>query len=231
MELTLEAALSGDSVLGHIAYVFLIASMLMSTLLWLRILVILSAILAVLYAVLILQDPVSMFWEALLVIVNVAQILRVHWRSLRARFTEVEAAFVADHLPGLTRGDARALLDKGVWHSADVGDILATQGAPITHLHYVATGKADVINNDTRVAECRPGSFVGEMTVLTGGPATATVQVCESAMLWQVRADVLRKVLAGRDPSAAELEAAFARNYRTKLAQMNAQHTGRASAG
>ena len=45
MELTLASAFSQEGLLGHAAYVLLVLSMLMRTLLWLRLLVIASAIL------------------------------------------------------------------------------------------------------------------------------------------------------------------------------------------
>ena len=59
MELTLASAFSQEGLLGHAAYVLLVLSMLMRTLLWLRLLVIASAILGISYAAFILGDPVS----------------------------------------------------------------------------------------------------------------------------------------------------------------------------
>jgi hypothetical protein len=50
MELTLASAFSQEGLLGHAAYVLLVISMLMRTLLWLRILVIASAVLGISYS-------------------------------------------------------------------------------------------------------------------------------------------------------------------------------------
>jgi hypothetical protein len=118
MDLTLASALSQEGLLGHAAYVLLVLSMLMRTLFWLRLLVIASAILGISYSVLILNDPVSAFWETCLVLVNIAQLVLSNWRNLRARFTPEELAFIMRHLPGLSRGEARALLDAGAWYDA-----------------------------------------------------------------------------------------------------------------
>lgn len=222
MELTLESALSMQGLPGHAAYVVLIASMLMRTLLWLRILVIVSAIMGIGYASLILHDPVSTFWETLLVLVNVVQLLRTHWRSLRARFTATEAEFVALHLPGLTRGEARAILDAGAWVKFPEGHVLSSEGQPVGHLHYIAEGHADVEVAGERVSVCSRGNFVGEMTVVTGAPATATVSIgSATAVLWRIEADRLRRILSAQDRLSREVDAAFARNYRDKLARMN----------
>lgn len=140
MELTLESAFSAQGALGHLAYLVLIASMLMRTLVWLRILVIASAILGIIYASLILHDPVSTFWETLLVLVNVIQLLLSHISSLRARFSEVEETFMALHMRGLTRGEARKVLDAGEWISLPKETVLSIEGQAVDHLFYIGAG-------------------------------------------------------------------------------------------
>ncbi|NKX46262.1 cyclic nucleotide-binding domain-containing protein [Roseicyclus persicicus] len=221
MELTIASALSAEGLLGHAAYVLLVLSMLMRTLLWLRLLVIASALLGISYAVFILGDPVSTFWETCLVVVNIGQLLITHWRSLRARFSDDEAHFIARHLPGLTRGEARALIDRGRWVALEDGACLAVEGEPVERLSYVAEGAAEVRVGGRAVSACGAGDFVGEMTVLTGLPATATVVATAQTVVWQVEAPVLRDLTRRRDDLSRELEAAFARNYRDKIVAMN----------
>lgn len=221
MELTIASALSQEGLLGHAAYVLLVTSMLMRTLLWLRLFVIASALLAICYAAFILNDPVSVFWESCLVLVNVTQLVITHWRSLRARFTEDEAAFIALHLPGLTRGDARALIDRGRWQALVQGDTLAVEGQPVDHLSYIADGAVEVLVEGRRVATCGPGDFIGEMTALTGLPATATVTAAGPVKVWRIEAANLREMTRRHDVLSREIEAAFARTYRDKIVAMN----------
>lgn len=221
MELTLASAFSQEGLIGHAAYVFLVLSMLMRTLLWLRILVIVSATLGISYSAFILNDPVSTFWETCLVVVNIVQLLFTHWRSLRARFTTEEQRFVDRHLPGLTRAAARALLDRGKWITVPAGSALAVEGQAVAHLSYIAAGDALVEVGGQRVADCRAGDFVGEMTALTGLPATASVVAKSPVTLWQIEAATLRGLALRRDDLSREIEAAFARNYRDKIVAMN----------
>lgn len=221
MEFTLAAAVSPEGLLGHLTYVFLVVSMLMRTLIWLRIFVIVSAMTGIAYSAFILGDPVSTFWESCLVTVNVAQLLITNWRSLRARFTDAEQMFIDAHLPGLTRGEARALIDRGQWRTLPAGDCLAVEGQPVEHLSYIAGGEVEVRVGGRRVAACRAGDFVGEMTVLTGVPATATVIAIAPVGVWQIGAPELREVTRCHDALSREIEAAFARNYRDKIASMN----------
>jgi len=221
MELTLQSALSSQGVLGHLAYVALVVSMLMRAMTWLRVLVIVSACLAVAYGALILSDPVTVFWESLLIVVNLVQLLISHWRSLRARFSEDEKTFVARHLPGLTRGEARDLIDRGQWRDLPDGSSLTVEGQPVSHLSYVSGGLCEVTLHGVRVSDCRPGDFVGEMTALTSAPATATVRARGVVTVWQIDAEDLRVLVQRRDPVAREIDAAFARNYREKIVLMN----------
>jgi len=50
VELTLESAFSTGGLVGHFAYMLLVLSMVMRRMIWLRILVILSALVAIAYA-------------------------------------------------------------------------------------------------------------------------------------------------------------------------------------
>jgi Co/Zn/Cd efflux system component len=127
-----------------LAYILLVASMLMRTLSALRILVIASALIAILYATIWLNDPVSSFWEALLVIVNVIQITREWHRNRRARFSAEEQEFVSERLSSLSRGDARHVLNMGVWADGTTGTVLTTQGMPVKHLVYLIAGAVDI---------------------------------------------------------------------------------------
>jgi hypothetical protein len=221
MDLTLASALSQEGLLGHAAYVLLVLSMLMRTLFWLRLLVIASAILGISYSVLILNDPVSAFWETCLVLVNIAQLVLSNWRNLRARFTPEESAFIMRHLPGLSRGEARALLDAGAWYEAETGETMTVEGAPVSHLCYLAEGVATVEVGGVRVASCRDGDFIGEMTAPTGLPATATVRAEATCLVWRIEASKLRQMLQARSRFEREFDAALARNYREKIVQMN----------
>jgi hypothetical protein len=55
MELTLESALSPQGLFGHTSYILLVISMMMRRMVWLRILVILSAIVGITYASVVLR--------------------------------------------------------------------------------------------------------------------------------------------------------------------------------
>ncbi|MEZ5880409.1 MAG: cyclic nucleotide-binding domain-containing protein [Nitratireductor sp.] len=221
MELTLESALSTGGLVGHLSYFLLVISMMMNRLSLLRVLVIASALTAIVYDWVWLRDPVGVFWETLLVTVNIIQLLILYWKNTNARFSDDELAFVRGKFPGLAKGKSRQLLNLGNWQEADNGTIITTEGVTAGRLTYISRGSVDVVVDGKRVAQCQPGDFIGEMTVLNGEPASATTLANGGVHLWQIEAEALRRILSRNPEIERELEASFARNYRDKLVHTN----------
>jgi CRP/FNR family transcriptional regulator, cyclic AMP receptor protein len=78
-----------------------------------------------------------------------------------------------------------------------VGDELTQQGVLGHRFHLLLEGAAEVERDGERVADVRPGDFVGELGLLGGGPSTATVRCTEPTRcltlqreeFWQVLED------------------------------------------
>jgi len=221
LDLTLESAFSTGGMVGHLAYLLLVLSMMMRTLFWLRVLVIASALIAITYSAVWLSDPVSTFWESALVVVNVVQIT-IEWRAnRRARFTAEEQGFIDTRLQGLGRHEARKLLNLGTWVEAGPGTRLTDEGRPVEQLVYLVSGTVAVEVGGRRVATCAPGSFVGEMSLVDGGPASATTEVDTPARYWAIPS---RTVVTLRDQQprlVAALEVAIAHDLKSKVIASN----------
>lgn len=125
------------------------------------------------------------------------------------------------HLPSLSLSDRRRLLNRGMWISGEIGTELTTEGQPVNHLVYLASGQALVISGGRAVAVCEPGAFIGEMTALHGEPASATVKLNQAARYWAIEADQLRSLVKKNTEIGVALEGSFARNMRDKLVRSN----------
>ena len=217
MELTLESALSPGDMVGHASYLLLVISMLMRSMTWLRILVIASAGVAIAYDTIWLKDPVGVFWETLLVTVNILQIAREWLKERRARFSPEEMQFVLARLPTLSRANARRVLNMGLWVDAPPGVVLATENQPVDHIAYLVAGEVDIIVGGQKVGLCRAGNFVGEMSVLGDTPASATAIVASPSRYWLIAADKLRKLRTAEPELSAAFQAGIARDLRNKI--------------
>ena len=229
MELTLESALSSQGALGHTAYLLLVLSMLMRRMIWLRLLVIASALVAIAYASLILTDPVSTFWESLLIVVNIGQLTLTWWLDRRTQFDAREDQMRLAHFPQLAPSRMRRLLRAGAWQDLSSGTRLTQAGEPVPALYYLHAGQARVEVEGITVGHCTPGSFIGEMTVASGEPAYADVILDADATVWRIEAATLRYMAARHSETGHALEAAFFRTVRQRLADSN--HRQRAEAG
>ena len=227
MELTLESAFSTGGMVGHVAYFLLVISMLMRNMIWLRIFVIISALVAIAYAVVWLKDPVSAFWETLLVTVNVVQIAITWMNNRRARFTDEERALVDARLSTLDPHQARRVLNLGTWVLGQPGDELTREGTPVSHLSYISAGRVQIAAGGTDVATCGPGNFVGEMSLVGDTDASATAILSEPTRYWALPAEAYRR-LCETDPAlSSAFMSAISMDLKAKLLAANSSRNMR----
>lgn len=90
------------------------------------------------------------------------------------------------------------------------GEALVREGEPGQSLFVLAEGLLDVEAKDPRgerrpLARLTPGGLVGEISLLTGSPRTATVIARTDAVLYEIDADAFRPVVERRPALAEEL--------------------------
>lgn len=170
-------------------------------------------------------DWVVLAWAAVVALACLVRIAGPLLGGAAVRLTDEERA-LADALPGLGRTEARHLIDQGLWLDAKPGDVLTRAGEPVEQLYWIGRGGASVATGDRLVAECAAGSFVGEVTVLSGAPATGTVTVDRPSRLWCVPAAALRAYALEHDDVRRALETAFREALIAKLVATNARVAG-----
>ena len=141
--------------------------------------------------------------------------------SASARFSEEERRLRAVGFTGLNRGQARHLFDQGVWIDGKAGEVLTREGLPVTHLFHLSTGAANVANCGAMVALAQAPAFLGEMSVLQGSCATATVTLAADSRFWCVPADALRQCLNANPDIRARIEHRFGGTLAEKLRTAN----------
>jgi hypothetical protein len=221
MELTLDSALSAGGLVGHLSYLLLVVSMLMRSIGPLRMFAIASALVGIGYDLFWVKDPIGVFWESLLLSVNVFQLAVIRIENSRAHFSDEEAEFVESKFPHLSRAHGRKMLNAGLWVTGEPETTLTTEGEPVHHLIFLASGEATVASAGQVVAVCDPGAFIGEMTVLTGEPANGTATLSKQSRYWAVEAATLRKLVKSIPEIDRALQSGFARNLRDKLVRSN----------
>ena len=139
----------------------------------------------------------------------------------KARFERHEQPLRRGPFSGMNRAKARTLIDHGLWIDANAGDILTHEGHPVTHLHWIADGTAEVLVDDIRTATCGPRSLIGEATLFSEEPATGTVRLTSDSKLWSIEAETLRAYADAHPDVRQVLGHGFTRSLADKLDAMN----------
>ena len=138
-----------------------------------------------------------------------------------ARFERFEQPLRRGPFSGMNRAKARTLIDQGLWIDARAGDILTREGEPVTHLHWIANGSADVLVDETATGTCGPSVLVGEAIIFSEDPATGTVRLTSDSKLWSIEAETLRAYAAAHPDVRQILDHGFTRSLAEKLDAMN----------
>lgn len=155
------------------------------------------------------------------IIISVVGITRYYILTHSARFSDEEKELLDNALPAMDKHKARRLLDLGTWTDGEPNTVLTDAGIPAPYLVYLARGSAHVYSDDRPVATIGEGSFIGEMTTLSGEAATATVILAERSRYLAIPAEPLRRLLVRDDGMSRELEMCVAKEMKQKLVKSN----------
>ncbi len=216
-----ESLVSPGAFLGHAAYALLVLSILMRSIVWLRLIALASGVTQIAYDALILQDPVSVGWDALFVLANAYQMVMLAWQARRVRFNDEEYTFCQNALPLVPPLLSRQFINIGAWQDLPEGTELTGQGQPVDKLTYLSSGTVDVLVHQHHIAVCGIGDFIGELGILSGKPATATTVTSAPVRALVFERDRLHKHLLRQPDLKLALQAAFKENLRSKLTLAN----------
>ena len=160
----------------HFSNVFYLISYLVKDILWLRLISIFAGLFMIGYFLMltpILYPPI--FWNGAFILINLVQsIILIRFR-IPVTLTAEESAIHRRLFFGLTTREAKLLLDKADWRSANEGEPITAEGEKTKELLFLTSGRMEVKKGDAVVAELLPGRLVGEVSYLTGDLATASV--------------------------------------------------------
>ena len=142
-------------------------------------------------------------------------------------FTDEEKSFQKAVIPTVPPGIARSFFDGGRWIRAEAGHFLTLEGEVSGRLIYLTSGSAEVRWRGKLVGQCEKSSFIGEITALDGGPATATVMLLEHSLYFVIQSSALKKLCFANPELRLSLERAMAMDTRKKLLAANEKQNRR----
>ena len=214
-----DSAFINRLLVGNIEYILLVISMMMTQMVWLRTLAIASGVAGFIYSAWWLHDPVGVFWETVFTLVNIVQLALIKYRNFAARFSADDLDFYNRVFPSLEPWQMRRLLKTGQWLTAGPGTELTRHGEMVSHLCYLNSGRLEVLVHGVPVGECDPKTLIGEISIASGQPATATVVARETIHYLALEREALHKLMKADAEIAHAVERSLRRNLETTLIQ------------
>lgn len=207
------------TILGNLTYIFIALAFMMSNILWLRGLTILSSLCAVVYYLKYLDEPlwINVFWEVTFISINVIQIFLIFYSKRDIHFNEEERRIYQDIFPGLSTTEYKKLLKISNLVDSEKGEVLIEQGTQVLYLILICNGLVGIEIDGKISAYCGVGNLLGEMSFVSGKPATATVRVIQPTryIVW-LQKD-LEKLLRNNPEMLGNMQMVFNKDLIKKL--------------
>lgn len=213
--------MTADALLHHLGFALLVAAVLVARLTALRALIAGAALAEGVRALFWTDDVVALAWSGILLLVCLFLIGRSLYESRNVRLSAEEKALLDSLVAGLSKSRARHLIDQGMWLNGKDGDVLTREGEPVERLCYLAEGEAKVTSAGRQVGLCHAGDLIGELSVLSGDPASATVTLNGPARFWCAPAANLRPYVEANEDIQRAIEHGFATALKAKLRASN----------
>jgi len=207
-----------SDLLLHLSYLMLVAGSFVRTILPLRIMIIVSTVAGFLSGLYTGYGSMVM-WEAGFFVVNAVQVIILVRERRAVQLTDEEKELHKRKFSALSLVDFYRLIRRGTWVSAVTGEKLTLQGAPVVRILILSEGAAQVEIDNTVVAYCRFGDFVGEMAFVSGNAASATVTTVTETRYLMWRSEELRELLAKHPDIMSALQTVFSKNLIEKLSR------------
>ena len=221
MSLWLTEVLAPETLYRHVALFLVVVALAMPTIALVRWTALVAGVAGTLLATVVSNDPIGFFWWGLLVIVTLVRIAFSTSRRPGRPLTAEEQMFRDRAVPMLSKGQVRRLLEIGRWREVTPGTTLTCAGERVTELGFITRGQVDILVDGQKVAECGPGSLVGEIGMSTGDPATATAVCATPVRYLSFDARRLYRLLDTHDDLQDAVELAIEKSLRDKLHRSN----------
>lgn len=169
-----------------------------------------------------LQDFNLVGWFAVFLSLNSYRLIRLYLDSREVRVPEELRDLKEMVFNSMTPREFLLFWEKGLEVVRGVGDPLVIEGEENDRLILILDGEADVrVKDSTTVAQNFRGDFVGEMSLITKNPASATVLAAQPAICREWAAESLEALKEKYNPIYQKLQGAMGRNIVEKLVSAN----------
>lgn len=206
-------------VTGHLASILTMVAYIVKDIFWLRFLAILSSLATIAFNYLVPATPLwtVIYWNLLFIAINTVQIAIIIRERAGVHFTDEEKELYDTLFKTFAPFEFMKLMRIAAWSDANKGDVLAVEHKPLENIMLIYNGLVSVERKGESVAQLKDGSFIGEISFMMGGEASATVRALEPTRYVAWPKERIRRLL-NRNPSMRfAMQAVFSTDLSRKL--------------
>ncbi len=165
-------------VIGNIAFILVALSFMVKDMLWLRALSIMASTCSIFYNSNVAATPlwVPISWNMFFMSLNVYHIVNIIRGNRSIHLNEKEKELFSLAFSNLSLMEFSKLMKIANWKVIAPEVTIIEENQPMTELLMIYNGDVEVIVASKKVNELKDGQYVGEMSFLSDGVASATVK-------------------------------------------------------
>ena len=211
-------------IVGHLSFGLTALSFLMRDILLLRLLAIVSGVLGLAYNYFLPEGPLWLviFWLFVFLLINLVRVVMLFLERRGVSFTEEERELYQTLFQNFAPVEFMKVMRLARWQDSAEDELLATENTPLDDLKLIYNGEVAVERQGQEIARAKDGTFIGEMSYIHGGDATATVRTVRPTRYLSWPQDELHKLLKRNPTMDVAMGTVFHMDLTQKLAAQTA---------
>jgi len=208
-----ELGILWSDVPGHVSYVLIALSYWMTNVFWLRVIAIVGLVFEILYFRMsggAMHTGIG--WDIIFIIINLYQIIRLVADQHRLRYMKELHLLSQGAFASLSREQLAQLVKVGSWRTLEPGAEVTREGEPVKELVLICDGQVLVESRGRTITHLHGGSLVGELALVSGRPASATVTVQRITRAFILEMANLRRLVRTDDLVASAIDRVVGRD-------------------
>jgi hypothetical protein len=202
-----EWGVNWSDVPGHVSYILIALSYWMTNVFWLRVIAVLGLVFEILYFRMsggAMHTGID--WDIIFIVINLYQLFRLVVDRRRLRYMKELHLLSQGAFASLTREQLAQLVKVGSWRTFESGTQVTREGEPVKELLLICDGQMVVESQGRTITHLHGGSLVGELALVSGSPASATVTTERVTRAFVLEMERLRTLVRADDLAASAVD-------------------------
>ena len=211
---------------AHGGMIILLCAYIVKDILWLRVLTVFGCSFDFTYMYLGTDEPVWVYmgWDVAFITINSIQIGLLLKEMFGYKLSPEEDHLYQCYFREMNRRDFIKVIKLAEWRTVTAGTILIKQGESVKDIMLIQLGSLAIDIQNKTVAQLNAGQLIGEMSFVTGEPATATIRVSsETAKILAWSQQELRHLFEKNSEMRIIMQSFFNKDLMKKLQQRSIQ--------